>query len=100
MSDFVLELDHVSFRYPRADEVSLASLEQLGSADRDAGDVVLHDLSLRVEPGRLVALVGPSGAGKTTVTSLVARLYDPTSGTVRVGGVDLRAARLARLAGA
>jgi ATP-binding cassette subfamily B protein len=90
-----VELDGVGFRYPSADEVSLASLEQLGSADRDAGDVVLHDLSLRVEPGQLVALVGPSGAGKTTVTSLMSRLYDPTSGVVRVGGVDLRTARLA-----
>ena len=90
-----VELDHVGFRYPSADEVSLASLEQLGSADRDAGDTVLHDVTLRVEPGQLVALVGPSGAGKTTVTSLVSRLYDPTDGVVRVGGVDLRTARLA-----
>jgi len=90
-----VELDDVRFRYPSADEVSLASLEQVAVADRGAGEEVLHGVSLRAEPGELVALVGPSGAGKTTVTSLVARLYDPTSGTVRLGGVDLRQATLA-----
>jgi ATP-binding cassette subfamily B protein len=85
-----VELDDVSFGYPGADQVSLASLEQVAVADRAAGGEVLHRVSLRVEPGQLLALVGPSGAGKTTITSLVARLYDPTSGTVRVGGVDVR----------
>jgi ATP-binding cassette subfamily B protein len=89
-----VELKDVSFRYPGADEVSLASLEQVAHADRRAGDQVLTGIDIRVEPGQLVALVGPSGAGKTTVTSLVARLYDPTSGVVRVGDVDLREARL------
>jgi ATP-binding cassette subfamily B protein len=85
-----VELDDVHFRYPGADEVSLASLEQVAVPDRAAGSEVLHGVSLRVEPGQLLALVGPSGAGKTTITSLVARLYDPTSGGVRVGGVDVR----------
>src|SRR3954463_915318 len=88
-----VELDDVFFRYPGADEVSLASLEQVssdGGPDRAAGSEVLHGVSLRVEPGQLLALVGPSGAGKTTITSLLARLYDPSSGTVRVGGVDVR----------
>ncbi len=85
-----VELDDVTFRYPSADEVSLASLESISTGDRRAGGTVLHDVSLRVEPGQLVALVGPSGAGKTTLTSLVARLYDPTSGAVRIGGADLR----------
>ena len=85
-----VELDAVSFGYPGADEVSLASLEQVAVADRSAGGPVLHDISLRVEPGQLLALVGPSGAGKTTITALVARLYDATRGTVRVGGVDVR----------
>ncbi len=85
-----LELDHVGFAYPGADEVSLASLEATATGDRRGGQEVLHDISLRVAPGQLVALVGPSGAGKTTVTSLVARLYDVTAGAVRVGGVDVR----------
>ncbi|WP_392466191.1 ABC transporter ATP-binding protein [Arsenicicoccus cauae] len=88
-----VELEDVVFAYPSADEISLESLEQ-GSAtgDRAGGGPVLRGVSFRVEPGQLVALVGPSGAGKTTITSLVARLYDPTSGRVRVGGVDLREA--------
>ena len=90
-----VELDDVRFRYPSADEVSLASLEQVAVADRAAGDEVLHGVSLRAEAGELVALVGPSGAGKTTITSLVARLYDPSAGVVRLGGVDLREVTLA-----
>jgi len=85
-----VELDDVRFRYPTADEVSLASLEEIEQLDRRGGEDVLRGVSLRAEPGQMVALVGPSGAGKTTVTSLVARLYDATSGTVRVGGVDVR----------
>jgi ATP-binding cassette subfamily B protein len=85
-----VELDDVKFRYPSADEVSLASLEQTSSADRGGGSEVLHGVTLEVRPGQLVALVGPSGAGKTTITSLVARLYDPSAGAVRIGGIDLR----------
>jgi len=89
-----VELDSVAFRYPSADEVSLASLETTASGDRKAGEPVLHDVSFVAEAGRLVALVGPSGAGKTTITSLVSRLYDPTAGEVRVGGMDLKDASL------
>lgn len=85
-----LEFDHVAFAYPRADEISLASLEVVArSESRDTGQV-LTDISFTAEPGQMVALVGPSGAGKTTVTHLVARLYDAGAGAVRVGGHDVR----------
>jgi ATP-binding cassette subfamily B protein len=86
-----VELEHVSFRYPTAAEVSLASLESVAvGAERSSEALVLDDVSLRVEPDRMLALVGPSGAGKTTITALVARFYDPTAGVVRVGGHDVR----------
>ncbi|MEO5610583.1 MAG: ABC transporter ATP-binding protein [Ornithinibacter sp.] len=89
-----VDLDGVSFAYPSADEVSLASLEATASGDRRGSGPVLHDVTFSVEPGQLVALVGPSGAGKTTLTALVSRLYDPSAGTVRVNGIDLRDATL------
>ncbi|MGZ4635707.1 ABC transporter ATP-binding protein [Oryzihumus sp.] len=89
-----VDFDHVAFGYPSADQISLASLEQVASGDRRGGETVLKDVTFHAAPGELVALVGPSGAGKTTITSLVARLYDPTSGEVRLDGVDLRDASL------
>ncbi|MGH9193651.1 MAG: ABC transporter ATP-binding protein, partial [Acidimicrobiales bacterium] len=90
-----VELDRVRFRYPEAAEVSLASLEGVAQLDDTPGETVLHDVTLRVEPGRTLALVGPSGAGKSTIAGLVSRLYDPTGGSVRIGGVDLRDTTLA-----
>ena len=88
-----ITFDHVSFRYPTAAEVSLASLESIAlkvpeRADAAAG--VLHDVSFTAPPGQLTALVGPSGAGKTTITALVSRMYDPNDGAVRIAGHDLR----------
>ena len=85
-----VEFDQVSFRYPGASEASVASLELTPQAEGGEDAQVLSGLSLRAEPGRMVALVGPSGAGKTTLTHLVSRLYDPTEGRVLVGGLDLR----------
>ena len=85
-----VEFDHVSFRYPTAAEVSLASLESVATLDTAPTGEVLRDVSFRVEPGQLVALVGPSGAGKTTIAALVSRLYDVTAGAVRIGGYDVR----------
>ena len=85
-----VEFEHVRFRYPAADEVSLASLESVARLDTTTGQTVLHDMSFRARPGELVALVGPSGAGKTTTSSLIARLYDVTGGAVRIGEIDIR----------
>jgi ATP-binding cassette, subfamily B, bacterial len=91
-----LEFDSVSFRYPSAAEVSLASLESVSSErlSSDPGELLLRDISFRVEPGQMVALVGPSGAGKTTIASLVPRLYDVTHGAVCLAGQDVRTATL------
>jgi ATP-binding cassette subfamily B protein len=88
-----IEFDDVSFRYPKASEVSLASLESIaiqGAERADTGQLILDHVSFRAAPGKLTALVGPSGAGKTTITHLVSRLYDAGSGAVRLAGHDVR----------
>ena len=85
-----ITFDHVRFHYPSAQEVSLASLESIARPESPPSDDVLKDISFTAEPGTMVALVGPSGAGKTTITSLVSRLYDVTDGSVTINGSDVR----------
>ncbi|REE72392.1 ABC-type multidrug transport system fused ATPase/permease subunit [Rhodococcus wratislaviensis] len=85
-----VEFDSVEFAYPSADKVSLASLEEVATLDTRGGVDVLHRLSFRAEPGQMVALVGSSGAGKSTIAQLVPRLYDADAGSVKLGGVDVR----------
>ncbi|WP_201778909.1 ABC transporter ATP-binding protein [Streptomyces sp. 150FB] len=85
-----VEFDDVRFGYPSADKVSLASLEEVAALDTRGGSEVLHGISFRAEPGRTVALVGSSGAGKSTIAQLLPRLYDTDEGAVRIGGVDVR----------
>jgi ATP-binding cassette subfamily B protein len=85
-----LEFDNVNFAYPSADKVSLASLEEVAVLDARGGEEVLKGISFRVEPGQVVALVGSSGAGKSTIAALAPRLYDVDEGAVRLGGVDVR----------
>ncbi|MFI7493435.1 ABC transporter ATP-binding protein [Kocuria sp. M4R2S49] len=92
-----VEFDDVRFAYPSAEEVSLASLEDVAVLDSRGGEEVLHGVSFTVLPGHTVALVGSSGAGKSTIAQLVARLYDVSSGVVRIGGMDVRDATFASL---
>ncbi|WP_328302799.1 ABC transporter ATP-binding protein/permease [Streptomyces sp. NBC_00435] len=85
-----VEFDRVSFGYPSADKVSLASLEAVATLDTRGGTQVLHEVSFRAEPGQMIALVGSSGAGKSTIAQLLPRLYDADAGAVRLGGIDVR----------
>ncbi len=85
-----VEFDRVRFSYPSAEKVSLASLEEVATLDKRGGVEVLHEVSFRAEPGQVVALVGSSGAGKSTIAQLLPRLYDVDSGAIRLSGVDVR----------
>jgi ABC-type multidrug transport system fused ATPase/permease subunit len=85
-----VEFDGVTFGYPAADRVSLASLEDVAQLDSRGGVDVLHDVSFTVQPGQVVAIVGSSGAGKSTIAALLPRLYDVDGGAVRLGGIDVR----------
>ncbi|MFF4308678.1 ABC transporter ATP-binding protein [Streptomyces sp. NPDC001507] len=85
-----VEFEDVRFAYPAADQVSLASLEEVAVLDSRGGSEVLHGISFRAEPGQTIALVGSSGAGKSTIAQLLPRLYDVDEGTVRIGGADVR----------
>ena len=85
-----VDFSDVRFRYPRADEISLASLESAARSDLVESGEVLRGISFSIPAGTMTALVGPSGAGKTTISALIPRLYDVTTGAIKVGGVDLR----------
>ncbi len=85
-----VEFDDVRFSYPSAEKVSLASLEEVATLDQRGGEEVLHGVSFRAEPGQMIALVGSSGAGKSTIAQLLPRLYDTDSGAVRLAGTDVR----------
>ena len=96
-----VSFNHVDFTYPKASEVSLASLESIARPESAGGvEPVLRNVSFDVDPGTLTALVGPSGAGKTTITALLARLYDPTNGSIRIGGADVKDVSFHSLRGA
>jgi ATP-binding cassette subfamily B protein len=88
--DFAVEFKNVSFSYPKAEEISLSSLESVAKPETVQSGVVLNNLSFIAKPGTMTALVGPSGAGKTTISALVPRLYDVTEGAIEVGGLDIR----------
>ena len=88
--DLAVEFKDVSFAYPKAEEISLSSLESIAKPETVESGVVLNGLTFTAKPGTMTALVGPSGAGKTTISALVPRLYDVTEGSIEVGGIDIR----------
>jgi ATP-binding cassette subfamily B protein len=92
-----IEFDAVHFAYPKADEISLASLESVAKPEVVESGEILKGISFMAPAGTLTALVGPSGAGKTTISALIPRLYDVTSGSIKIGGDDIRTLRLAEL---
>ena len=92
-----VEFRDVSFRYPKADEISLASLESAAKPETVISGEILKGISFVAEPGTLTALVGPSGAGKTTISALIPRLYDVTGGSIEIDGHDIRDVELGSL---
>ena len=92
-----VEFKDVSFRYPKADEISLASLESAAKLETVDSGEILKGVSFTAEPGTLTALVGPSGAGKTTISALIPRLYDVTGGSIEIDGHDIRDVELESL---
>lgn len=88
--NLAVEFKNVSFAYPKANEISLSSLEAVAKPETVESGVVLDGLTFLAKPGTMTALVGPSGAGKTTISALVPRLYDVTAGSIEVGGIDIR----------
>lgn len=96
-TDKTLAFTKVNFSYPKSSDVSLASLEVVAKPEMASSEQILHDVDFVAEEGAMVALVGPSGAGKTTMISLIPRLYDVTSGSISLGGIDLRDLALAEL---
>ena len=88
--DLAVKFKNVSFAYPKAEEISLSSLESVAKPETVESGVVLNGLTFTAKPGTMTALVGPSGAGKTTISALVPRLYDVTAGSIEVGGLDIR----------
>ena len=85
-----IEFRDVHFSYPKSSEISLASLEGVAKPETIQSGEILKGISFTVEPGTMTALVGSSGAGKTTVSALLPRLYDVTSGSISINGVDIR----------
>jgi ATP-binding cassette, subfamily B, bacterial len=95
-----VEFDNVTFSYPAAEDVSLASLEEVATLDTRGGEEILHGVSFSVQPGQMVALVGSSGSGKSTIASLTPRLYDVDDGAIKLSGIDVRDLTFASIRGA
>ncbi|MGA0901445.1 MAG: ABC transporter ATP-binding protein [Candidatus Nanopelagicaceae bacterium] len=95
--DLAVSFNNVRFSYPRAEEISLASLEGTAKAEIVDSGEILKGITFKCEPGTLTALVGLSGSGKTTIASLIPRLYDVTSGSIKINEIDVREIKLSSL---